>query len=287
MEGGSNAVNDSPGTPWTVMTSGNNTHHADTTLQVQQLLASNVAVSGYPCPTAPSGYPPFDPPCVRLPQSSDGLEAAPCNTSAPSQRWKIRRDDGLTGGGRVVDVGDVVTVQSAAKSNGGCWEINGCSGSDVDTSYGCKTLPTHFPCQKGHECNCNMAWKMEVVSGTNSTSAVNQDVQVVRFVSGIVGPNGQQQCLRVASGHEIKVKPCTGDPSEHFTLEMVNGQTGDYMVRALASHLCIDNNSPLSKASTVGQWVSNVYDISAGAIHGKEVLACSRAFVTDGEELLR
>ena len=269
MEGGSNAVNDIPGTPWTVMTSGNSTQQSETALQVKQLLASNVAVSGYPCPSAPPGHPSFDPPCVRLPESADGLRAAPCNSSSPSQRWKLRR--GQLTDGFAVDVDDVVAVQSAATSNGGCWEINGCSGSDVDTSYGCKALPAHFPCQEGHECNCNMAWRMQVVNATDDTSQV-------RFVSGILAKNGQQQCLKVVVGGEVKVKPCTGDVSERFSLEMVHGQPGEFMVRssssrASASTLCIDNDSPSSKSSTVGQWVSNVYDISAGALGGKEVLA--------------
>ena len=151
MEGG--PAGDTPGTPWTVMSSDG----LGKGLAVTERVATNIAVQGYPCPDG------FPAPCVHLDPDPGSLSVAPCDSSATSQRWNLTADPTT-----------VTSVQS--ELTGSCWEINGCNGPDVDTNYGCKKLPSgSLPC-KG--C-CNMAWRFNpngtIVSGMNLRSCLHVD----------------------------------------------------------------------------------------------------------------
>lgn len=63
----------------------------------------------------------------------DGNIALAACSGAPSQLWNLTGDPAV-----------VTDVQSMTGS-GGCWEINSCGGSSIDTDYGCKKLPTGSP----------------------------------------------------------------------------------------------------------------------------------------------
>ena len=83
----------------------------------------------------------FNNSAVRV-RDAGSLMLAKCD-GRDSQSWT------LTGNPRVV-----TNVKS--KADGGCWEIDGCGGTGVDTDYGCKALPKGpLPCSG---C-CNMAWQ--------------------------------------------------------------------------------------------------------------------------------
>eukprot|EP00039_Didymoeca_costata_P021705 m.345237 g.345237 ORF g.345237 m.345237 type:complete len:764 (+) comp25973_c0_seq1:95-2386(+) len=133
------------------------------------------------------------------------LQLAVCENNKRSQQWNFT-DNALT------------NIQSLA--DGGCMEIDGCSGSTVDTDYGCKPLPTGpLPCTG---C-CNMAW-------TFTSDG--------RIRSGMSGRN----CLQVDEHDEttVIVGPCTGSQREYWKR---NGLS----IESALWKACIDNNvtSPL------------------------------------------
>lgn len=136
-----------------------------------------------------------------------GIKLAPC-TGASSQQWN------LTG----LEPSVVTDVQSLS-GNHGCWEIDGCGGSTIDTNYGCKKLPTGKRPWKG--CN-NMAWTF----ATNGT-----------IISGIAGANGVPQCLQVSPKDEstVTVGPCTAAKRAQWRLN------GTEIRSAFGG--CIDNHA--------------------------------------------
>ena len=100
-----------------------------------------------------------------------------CDPSSLTQRWNTSAGDPSV----------VTTVQSEASGN--CCEINGCSGPDIDTNYGCKKLPVGPPPWKG--CN-NMAW---IFTPNGSI------VSAMPSVAG--GP--LDQCLQVSAKDNVTV----------------------------------------------------------------------------------
>lgn len=140
------------------------------------------------------------PDVIRKPQTGN-LHLATCDGSV-SQQWTLTANESKT------------SVKSA--SDGGCWEINGCDGTTVDTDYGCKTLPAGpLPC--GTQC-CNMAWSFK------STGQI---------VSGM----SSQQCLQVSSKDEssVVVGPCVGAEREKWV------RVGNSIASALGG--CIDDHA--------------------------------------------
>lgn len=111
-----------------------------------------------------------------------------CVAGKASQEWTL--------------TGDPSNVTDFNSSDGGCWEIDGCGGSSIDTNYGCKQLPKTMPCTG---C-CNMAWRM-LANGT--------------ILSGMSkGGTVFDQCLQVSSKDEstIVVGPCRGAKRETFSI---------------------------------------------------------------------
>jgi hypothetical protein len=225
MEGG--PPGDTPGTPWTIMSSG-----AREGLAVQERIATGVTLEGFPCP------PGFPAPCIRLDPDPGSLNLLPCDKSL-NQQWNFSS-------GKAVNSTNVQSLAAGSDGKpGGCWEINGCSGPDVDTNFGCKRLPQGLlPCIG---C-CNMAWRF-LDNGT--------------IISGMRGKGGAPQCLQVSDANPTRVVVglCTGSVREIW---QVVGRT----IRAHAqahgftdsTQMCIDNRKlPSETANTVGAWVGNVY----------------------------
>ena len=84
-------------------------------MNVTDLVQTNIAVQNFPCPEG------FPAPCVLLPPDPGGIRLNTCDQSSLSQRWNTSAGDPSV----------ATTVQSEASGN--CWEINGCSGPDIDT----------------------------------------------------------------------------------------------------------------------------------------------------------
>jgi hypothetical protein len=131
------------------------------------------------------------------------LRLAQCDGSI-SQSWNITTDP-------------TVATNVESEFDGGCWEIDGCGGSTVDTNYGCKALPKGpLPCKAG-TC-CNMAW----IFKRNG-----------QLMSGMAA----QQCLQVSATDEstVVVGPCTGADREKWR------RVGSTIVSFVGG--CIDNNA--------------------------------------------
>jgi hypothetical protein len=228
MEGG--PPGDTPGTPWTIMSSGTSGG-----LAVQERIATGVTIEGFPCP------PGFPSPCIRLDPDPGSLNLLPCDGSL-NQQWNFSS-------GKAVNSTNVQSLAAGSDGKpGGCWEINGCGGPDVDTNFGCKRLPKGLlPCIG---C-CNMAWRF-LDNGT--------------IVSGMRGKGGAPQCLH-ANPTRVVVGLCTGSVREIWqvvgrTIRPAHAQAHD---RTDSTPLCIDNRKlPSETANTVGAWVGNVYhDVEA------------------------
>eukprot|EP00037_Helgoeca_nana_P031399 m.400086 g.400086 ORF g.400086 m.400086 type:complete len:265 (-) comp28385_c1_seq3:30-824(-) len=131
------------------------------------------------------------------------LRLAQCDGSI-SQSWNITTDP-------------TVATNVESEFDVGCWEIDGCGGSTVDTNYGCKALPKGpLPCKAG-TC-CNMAW-------------------IFKRNGQIMSGMAAQQCLQVSATDEstVVVGPCTGADREKWR------RVGSTIVSFVGG--CIDNNA--------------------------------------------
>jgi hypothetical protein len=149
--------------------------------------ARSIAVPG--CPTNPNSS------SNDIENGKGGLRISKCSSKSKSQLWNL-----TTG------VSGAASVTNVKASDGGCWEINGCGGSAVDTNYGCKKLPTDpssLPCTG---C-CNMAWRFQ----PNGTIVSGMDLR---------------KCLQVSSADEgtLIAAPCKGAQREVFRIHRIKTQ---------------------------------------------------------------
>ena len=100
-------------------------------MRVSERIATNIAAENFPCPDG------FPKPCVHLDPDPGGLSLLPCSGATTTQRWNLTAARNLT------------AVQSEA--SGSCWEINGCSGPDVDTNY-VRSPPCTRRCRRPQLC---------------------------------------------------------------------------------------------------------------------------------------
>ena len=193
-------------------------------------LRSAAANEGFRCLSTPrrtsstnSQSMPLAPTGVTL--GSGRIALAKCNSTSTSQRWNLTGSMGA--------FSPTVATSIESVKDKGCWEINSCSGSTVDTNYGCKKLPANgtLPCQG---C-CNMAWRFSEFPLRNGT-----------IVSGMAGADGKlSQCIQVDAKDmsSVVLGTCTGGLHERWVAR-ANGDGTSFAIQPVGDpSACIDNHA--------------------------------------------
>ena len=181
--------------------------------------------ASFPAPQVPPVTPPKLPnaptphDCAPPPGGRTGRFAAtPCK-GLPSQLWELDADV-VPGDGKPTSV-------QMNHDQGGCWEVEGCSGTTVNCNWGCKPLPhDKAQCVKS-PCDCNGAW------------TTNKDGSI----SNIMGDS----CVEVTGGanSDVIATKCTGTANQKFLFKAagagVDGRQAWTVTQDVAGlALCID-----------------------------------------------